>query len=205
MSNKIFGILLGVLLILGGIFYFFRDEINISYSAVCAVFLGIAFIVMYFKSKRKWTILPGIYLLYLGLARVLLSDIDVYSYVVTANFFLAPGTIFLILYFTSSKKGAFLTFGTILCSIGASVILSGIYDFQYINIFLLSIGIGFVLNYILSFDFKNSTPLVVGIILVLLSTRKVLSMTGYTDVIISLALVMLGFVVIITTLFNKEV
>ncbi len=205
MSNKIFSIVLGFLLILGGIFYFFKDTITVSYGAVCAIILGIAFTLLYFKKKKKWAILPGIYLLYLGIARAFFIDMSIYGYIITSIFFLAPGTIFLVLYYSSDKRVPLLTFGLILLEIGACVLITGLYDFQNINMLLLCIGIGFVINYILSRDYKNRTSLIMGLVLVLLSLRKFLYVNGYTDVIISLLLVAVGFTVIVRALLSKEV
>ncbi len=205
MSNKIFGVVLGFLLILGGIFYFFKDTLTISYSAVCAAIIGAAFTILYFKKKKKWALLPGIYLLFIGIARAFLSTLPMYSYICTAIFFLAPGTIFLILYYSSDKKKPLLTFGLIFAAIAACILITGMYDFNNVNMLLLCIGAGFVLNYILSLDFGNKTTLIVGLILMLLSVRRFLSVYGYSDIIISLMLVVVGFAVIVKALMSREV
>lgn len=204
MTNKIFSIMLGFLLILGGIFYFFKDTITISYGAICAIMLGVAFTVLYFKKKKKWAVLPGIYLIFGGIAKAFFADTMAYSYIFTSIFFLAPGVIFMILYYSADRKKALLTFGLIFLSIGICVLLTGLYDFNNINMLLLCIGAGFVVNYILAVDYDNRTNLVVGIVLMLLSMRKFLNINGYTDIIISMMLVIVGFVVIVKALLSKE-
>jgi hypothetical protein len=204
MSGKLSSIILGFLLIIGGIFYFFRDIITVSYSAVCAAVIGAAFIALYFNKKKKWAILPGVYLFYLGIANVFFSDLAIYSYIVTSIFFLAPGTILLVLYYSSDKSSPLLTFGLILLELGICVLLTGLYDFNNVNILLLCIGIGFMLNYLLDRDYKNKTPLWAGVILTLLSIRKFLYVNGYTDLLISSVLIIIGFVVIVRALFSKE-
>lgn len=203
MTNKILAIALGFILIFGGIFYFFQDSISISYGAVCSIILGCAFIVIYFKNSRRWPILPGIYLLYMGIAVAFFSNTDVFNYIITSVFFLAPGTIFVVLYYTTDNRRPLLTLGLILLALGVCVLLSGLFDFYYVNIFLLCIGIGFVLNYILGKDYANRLTLIVGIILILLSLRKFLNITGYAEAIISTILVILGFMVIVKALLDK--
>jgi hypothetical protein len=146
----------------------------------------------------------GIYLLYLGFARAFFADMPIYGYLVTSIFFFAPGTIFTVLYYSSDKKSALLTFGLLLLEIGAAVLLTGFYDFQNVNILLLCIGMAFVLDYILLMEYDNKAPLVIGVILMLLAVRKFLSVNGYTDIIISTLLIVVGFVVVIKALLGKE-
>ena len=107
------------------------------------------------------------------------------------------------LYYTTDNRRPLLTLGLMLLSLGVCVLLSGLFDFYYVNIFLLCIGIGFVLNYILGKDYANRLTLIVGIILILLSLRKFLNITGYAEAIISTILVILGFTVIVKTLLDK--
>jgi hypothetical protein len=128
----------------------------------------------------------------------------IYGYLVTSIFFFAPGTIFTVLYYSSDKKSALLTFGLLLLEIGAAVLLTGFYDFQNVNILLLCIGMAFVLDYILLMEYDNKAPLVIGVILMLLAVRKFLSVNGYTDIIISTLLIVVGFVVVIKALLGKE-
>jgi hypothetical protein len=204
MPKKFFNIVLGFLLILAGIFYFFRDYIDVSFCAVGSLIIGIAFMWLYFNTRRTWAVLPGIYLLYLGIASTFLSGFEIYSYILTSVFFFAPGSIFLLLYYSGRQSSPLLTFGLLLTSLGVCVILTGLFDFTYINIFLLCIGIGFVVNYILGKSYDNKTPLIVGVILILLSLRKLLNLSGYTDMIISLLLVIAGLVIIIKALPKKR-
>ncbi len=203
MSNKTFSLMLGLLLIAGGIFYFFRDVITISYGAVCSIILGAAFTITYFKKKKGWYLLPGIYLLFFGIARAFLYELPAYNYIATSVFFFAPGTIFLIFYFSSEGKKAFLTFGLLLMSIGMCALLSALDMPDDINIFLLCIGSAFVINYIVGLNYENTSTLVIGVILMLLSVRKLLSEYGFTDIIISVLLIIAGFAVIIKALFKK--
>lgn len=203
MTNKIITMALGFILIFGGIFYFFRDSIPISYGSVCSIIIGCAFIGAYFKKNRRWTILPGIYLLYIGIAAAFFANSHIFNYIITSVFFLAPGTIFTILYYTTDNRRPLLTLGLVLISVGVCVLFIGIFDFHYINIFLLCIGIAFVINYVLGKDYGNRTSLVIGIILILLSLRRFLSITGYADAIISMILVILGFIVIVRALLVR--
>lgn len=203
MTSRIFGVVAGFLLILGGIFYFFKDSITVSYTAICAIALGLAFNALYFKKQKSWAILPGIYLLYLGITFAFFKNSSIYNYILTSVFFLAPGSIFAILYYSGDKKKPLLSFGLLLLATGVCVILTGLYDFNNINIFLLCLGVGFVLNYVLSGDYDNKTPLILGVILCLLSVRKFLNVNGYTDIIISMLLVITGFVIIVKSLIDK--
>lgn len=203
MASKIFGVIVGFLLILGGIFYFFKDSITISYTAVCAIGLGLAFNALYFKKKKGWAILPGIYLLYLGIAFAFFKNSPIYNYILTSVFFLAPGSIFTILYYSGDRKKPLLSFGIILLATGICVILSGLFDFNNINIFLLCLGAGFMINYILGGDYGNKTTLILGVVLCLLSIRNFLNVNGYTDIIISMILVITGFAVIVRALLDK--
>lgn len=203
MTDKIFSIVAGVLLILGGIFYFFKGTIDISYTAICAIVLGFAFTTLYFKKQKSWAILPGIYLLYIGVTVAFFKNVSIYNYLLTSTFFLAPGSIFAILYYSANRKNYLLSLGLILLSTGISVILIGLYDFDTINIFLLCLGVSLVVNYILSKNYSNKAPLILGIIVMLLSARKFLVVNGYTDIIISMALVIVGFSVIVRTLIDK--
>jgi putative Mn2+ efflux pump MntP len=80
----------------------------------------------------------------------------------------------------------------------------GLFSFTDINIFLLCIGIAFMVNYILIRDYSNKTSLIVGIVLILLSVRRVINLSAYTDTIIAVLLVVAGVVMIIKTLPKKR-
>jgi hypothetical protein len=159
---------------------------------------------LYFNKKRTWAVLPGVYLMYLGIVSAFLSGLEIYSYILTSVFFFAPATIFLLLYQSRRHVRPLLTFGLLLLSVGVCVILMGLFSFTDINIFLLCIGIAFMVNYILIRDYSNKTSLIVGIVLILLSVRRVINLSAYTDTIIAVLLVVAGVVMIIKTLPKKR-
>lgn len=203
MSNKIFSIIIGILFIIGGIFFFFKDIITISFTAVCFIIIGLTFNAYYFFKHQNWALLPGIYLLYLGIARAFFADLDIFNYIITAVFFLAPGSICFLLYFRLPKNAVLRTVGLVLLSIGICVLLTSIYDFPNINMLLLCLGLAFIADYIISLDYKHTATLIIGILLTLLAFREILCAIGFADAIISLLLVMFGFIIIIKALLGK--
>lgn len=201
MSNRIFGTLIGILLIIGGIFYFFKDIITISYGAVCVMIIGIALFANYFKRKNGLYLVFGTYMMLFGLGKLAFAHLPMYGYLMSAVFFLSPGIIFLTLY-AYEKHSMLLTFGLLLTAIGVSIVLTGFFDFGHINMFFLCIAIGFVLNYLL--NGKTKVHLIMGVIFLLLAFRRLLNLSGYTDVLVSFILVAFGFAIVVKSLIVKE-
>ncbi|MDR3091858.1 MAG: hypothetical protein LBU36_06685 [Clostridiales bacterium] len=109
---------------------------------------GFGFLLMYKNKRKNWSLGVGVYMVYMavlafpnlgfGLAYLRRAVAD-------ASFFIAPGVIFLILYFDKAKRRLLLP-GCLLTCFGAGRLLVGLTTrgLDEMGVVLLSLGIGFL-------------------------------------------------------------
>lgn len=203
MNNKKSAIIMGLVFIIVGLMYMFRDTFDIDISAVMTVAFGLGFLMLYKNKRMTWALVPSVYLIYWGVAKFICQGWDIYNFIICAMFFIAPAIIFGILYIRG-KREYLLTFSCMLFFMGIAIIIYGMGGVPRINVFWLCIGLGLLINFILAQNYEKRAKLYLGVIISLLSLKGLIQFRDIVDAIMSVGLIVLGLVVIVKSLLPEK-
>jgi len=149
-SNKI---LIGVVLVLIGLFSLVTHFLHINYGLLTLFVVGVALILLYRTKRKKWSLVAGGYVIYFALAFAVHGTAlaGIFPSAVAAMFFIVPGIIFLALWFDTRKKGLLLP-GSLLAWIGVCAIICSAAHLHAAGVFtafLICLGLGFITAHIL--------------------------------------------------------
>jgi len=110
MGSRINQLLLGVIMLLIGLFALFRPTVIFSFGAVMFTICGLAFVLLYHTKRKSWSLVLGGYLLYFGMMGFVQPYIRIDEAInfIGTMFFIVPSVIFLILYYDKDKRGLLL-------------------------------------------------------------------------------------------------
>lgn len=205
MDNKLTGILLGILLILSGVLFYFRNIFYINISTFIIFLIGIVFIILYIEQNKKWALILGIYFIYFSSIGILNTltifnnniIIDKFFYSL-GGFFCCPGLIFDIIYIRE-KKASQLTAGLSLTVIGISIIL-GIHFFEGV---LIGLGTSLIVDSYTQRN-KNTTQTIIGIFIIIFGLRNIIHIWNLDDILITIILICLGGILIVKTILKEK-
>lgn len=127
MDNKNNRVLLGVIILLLGIYSIVQKAIPVDYGSVTIVFFGLALLVLYKTKRKSWSLIFGVYIVYFGMVVLLMKlgfeDLD--TVLIGPAFFIVPGIIFLVLYLQKNKT-ALLFPGSALFWLGICLVLDNL-------------------------------------------------------------------------------
>ena len=99
MKDKFTEILFGIILILAGVLFYFRQNIALNIGLILMLIAGIGFVLIYFNKNSKFTLVIGIYFIYLSLIRIFSIIFALNSgNLILGGFLCCPGAIFDIIY-----------------------------------------------------------------------------------------------------------
>jgi len=169
MGSRSNQLLLGIIMLLIGLFALFRPTVSFSFSAVMFTVCGFAFVLLYHTKRKSWSLVLGGYLLYFGVMGFVqpLFRIGETINFVSTMFFIVPSVIFLILYYDKNKRGLLLPamlmlwFGVFLFSKDLAVFLAhgGL-------LFMVCFGCAFVMTFLLGRGGVWRGTLFVGFVLI---------------------------------------
>lgn len=170
MDNKKNQALIGIIIVVIGLFALFSEWIGIPFigrSNFFALFIATALILLYFTKKKSWALVAGMTIGFFGVLGIFPN-----VYINTATFiapmvFIMPGIIFMILYF-SKKNIGFLIPGSILTCFGIFIFLvvSGLARGIMIPaVFFGTLGVAFLSIYVFGRNKTGKWPLIPGGIL----------------------------------------
>ena len=116
MNFRLNRLLLYIIIVLIGVFCLIQSFLNLVSGSLFIFCLSIAFLLLYKTKGKRWSLVLGLYLLFVGLSSFLGHSMF------TSIFFFVPAFISLILYRERRKK-KFLVISMILFFIGISILI----------------------------------------------------------------------------------
>jgi len=118
-------ILVGIILVLVGVFSLLRNYIPFNFGMLMMLVTGLALLLLYRQKKAVWSLFAGAYLTYFGALQFLgWVGIRLGGHVFVGMFFIVPGIIFMVLYLEKKKRGLLIPSCVLLC-LGAFITISG--------------------------------------------------------------------------------
>ncbi len=205
MKNRLSGILLGILLIITGIIFYFKDMLSINAGTLLLFIIGVMFLILYFAQNKKWSLIFGVYLIYFSLIGIinshelfLFNGIKGFFYI-SGGFICCPGVIFDVIYIRERKPGQ-LTAGLAFTAAGISV-MAGIPFFDGV---LTGIGVSLVTDSITGKRKKNIIQTVIGIFIIILGLRSIINLFGLTRLIITMLFIIWGGYLIFKSILKER-
>jgi len=208
MNLKSNQILIGVIILLIGVFALFTQYFNISYGYVPLLIAGGAFILLYRTKRKSWPLIPGVIFLYIGLNRslpFLAAHINA-----AAMFFLIPALIFLILYYDMNKRGLLVP-GMVLLWFGIYLIANGLPFAEFLPVALLPacMGAALAMSFVSGKGTVKKWVLYLGAALIIFGGAyrmgaPVLDVVRGLPAAVSIVLIAGGVIIIIKTLKKKS-
>jgi len=169
MSSRSNQLLLGIIIMLIGLFLLFRPSFSFSISAVMFTISGLAFLLLYRTKRQSLSLVFGGYLTYVGLMGFMQPYMHLRETfnVVAAMFFIVPALIFLVLYYDKGKRGLLLPsmlmlgFGIFLFSKGLTI-----FSQQKGLLFMVCMGLALVLTFLLGRGYTKRLVLILGCVMI---------------------------------------
>lgn len=211
MKNRPAGILIGILLIITGILFYFRDTVNIYINTFLLLITGILFFILYICQNKKWSLILGVYLIYFAI----MSFLNIYDFTILGKnsneyylngffyglggFICCPGIIFDIIYIRE-KKPSQLTAGLSLTVTGLAVI----FGIHFFNAILTGIGTSLITDSITSKHKKNTPQTAAGIFIFILGIKDIINIYISNDILITLCLIICGILLILKSILKER-
>ena len=158
-------LLLGVIIMLIGLFALFRPSVAFSPSAMMFTVCGCAFLLLYYTKRKSWSLVLGGYLTYIGIMGFVQPHIPLNEAIdiVGTMFFIVPSIIFLVLYYDKNKRGLLMPAMLMLC-FGVFLFSKDLLIFKGHGglLFTLCMGAAFVLTYLLGRGYSRRFTLFFG-------------------------------------------
>ena len=203
MKNKFTEILFGIILILSGILFYFRQNIALNIGLVLMFIAGIGFVLIYINKNSKFSLFLGIYFIYLSLVRIL-SLIFIFrtGNLILGGFLCCPGAIFDIIYIRERKANQ-LTTGNAFIAAGLSIVLGA----GFFSGILAGIGASLVTDSLCTQRGKNTPQTIIGFVLVVAGLKDVIfrfvNINGTGNIIITALLVLAGLIIIAKSILRS--
>lgn len=165
MNSKSNKMLFGIIILLLGIFSLIQNEFGFSLTDLTILAGGFAFILLFKTKGKTWALIPGAFLSYLGIIGILDKLLPRYfmSNFIGAMFFIVPGIIFLVLFFSRSKSGLLIP-ASILIWLGIFVIIARMPFFVRTgSMFICCFGMSLITMYLLGKHFIKKLILYIGV------------------------------------------
>lgn len=205
MKNKLSEIFLGILLILTGIIFYFKDILNINTSTLFIFIIGIMFLILYFAKNKKWSLILGIYLIYFSIISVInsyqffpFSDFEKLIFIL-GGFICCHGIIFDVIYIRERKTNQ-LTAGLAFNAVGISVMLG----FPLFDGILTGIGVSLITDSILCKKKKNIIQGIIGLFIIILGFKSVINIFGLSRLIITMFFIICGSYLIFKSILKER-
>ena len=168
MGSRINQLLLGVIMLLIGLFALFRPTLSFSFGAVMLTVCGLAFVLLYHTKRKSWSLVLGGYMLYfgvMGFVQPYVRIIEAVNFVGTM-FFIVPAVIFLVLYYDKGKRGLLLP-SMLMLWFGVFLFTKDLTVFRAhgVLLFFVCMGCAFVLTYLLGRGGARKAVLFLGLAL----------------------------------------
>ena len=158
-------LLLGVIIMLIGLYALFRPSVEFSLSAVMFTVCGGAFLLLYYTKRKSWSLVLGGYLTYTGVMGFVQPHIPLNEAIdiVGTMFFIVPSIIFLVLYYDKNKRGLLMPAMLMLC-FGVFLFSKDLQLFHGHGwlLFTLCMGAAFVLTFLLGRGYSRRSTLYFG-------------------------------------------
>lgn len=205
MKNRISGILLGILLILTGIIFYFKDMLSINTGTLMLFTIGVIFLILYFAQNKKWALIFGIYLIYFALISIINfyglyyhNEIKKFFYIL-GGFICCPGIIFDVIYIRE-RKPTQLTAGLAFTAAGISVMIG----FPFFDGVLTGIGVSLITDSIIYRRKKNIIQTVIGIFIVISGLRSIINIFRFARFAVTMIFIICGGYIIFKSILKER-
>lgn len=205
MKNRLSGILIGILLILTGIIFYFKDILSINAGTLLFFIIGVIFLILYFTQNKKWSLIFGVYLIYFSLISIFNShEIFLFYklnevFYISGGFICCPGIIFDVIYIRERKLSQ-LTAGLAFTAAGISV-MAGIPFFDGV---LTGIGVSLITDSIACKRKKNIIQTIIGVFIIILGLRSIINLFGLSRLIITMLFIICGGYLIFKSILKER-
>lgn len=204
MKDKFTEILFGIILILAGVLFYFRQNIALNIGLILMLIAGIGFVLIYFNKNSKFALVIGIYFIYLSLIRIFSIIFALNSgNLILGGFLCCPGAIFDIIYIRERKANQ-LTAGNSFIMAGLSIALGA----GFFSGILSGIGASLVTDSLYTQKQKNTPQTIIGFVLIIAGLRDVIfrfvNINGTGNIIITALLVLAGLMIIARSILRSE-
>jgi hypothetical protein len=205
MNSRNNQVLLGIIILLLGVFSLAQSFLNINYGAISLMVIGFALIMLYKTKRKSWSLIVGVYLVYFGIISFLnMFGLESVTSILTGSvFFLVPGTIFMILFFDKGKEGLLIP-ASLLLWFGVYVFI-GSFDFNNLafpGLFFACMSMAFFTIYFLGKNIKRKWAFYLGFILLGIGAFRIMGFLSNTAFVGSVGrflpalLIILGLIII---------
>ena len=166
MGSRSNQLLLGIIILLIGLFALFRPTFSFSLSAIMFTLCGLAFLLLYRTKRKSWSLVLGGYLTYIGIMNFLQPYVQFNQAlnIVGTLFFIVPSILFLVLYYDKGKRGLLMPAMLMLC-FGVFLFTKdlAIFKAHSVMLFFLCMGMSFVLTFLLGRGYTQRFVLLIGL------------------------------------------
>ncbi len=203
MVSKPNQILIGIIIILLGIFALIQNVIRINYIFLAVTVCGFALLLLYKTKRKSWSLFFGCYMFIFGFYGILsnLKFIEPSGFLFAGLLFLIPGLVFIILYYSKNKRGLLLP-ASFLIWFGLYIMSFSIHLFQSISggMFFVYIGMSFISVYLIEKHFLSKFTLYFGTLFIGLGVLILVGFSGGISVILNTPKMLSGIIIVIGVL-----
>lgn len=203
-SNKL---LIGIILIILGIYFISNHYFNFKMGETILFILGGSLLLLYHTKQKVWALITGIILCALWVFK---AFPELGGNILAAVIFLIPGIIFMILYF-SKYRNSFLVTGAIFIWFGIFIVLSGIHILGISSggIFFICMGLSFFTMYLLNRYEMGKWTLILSIILIFFGITVYIGspfkiIFNMIPAILPIAFIAIGIIIIVKALAHRK-
>ncbi|MEA4816731.1 MAG: hypothetical protein VB120_07740 [Lachnospiraceae bacterium] len=212
--NRKNNILLGVMLLILGIYSIAAKFFNINHKMLPVILLGFAFVLLYFKKEKMWALFIGFVIILKELCNLLnsLSGTPIIgSKLFWGVFFLLPG-IFLLYKYFKTRKTKYLVPGSFAAWTGIFILSSFIECFSCMSggLFFVCLGLTFLTAYVASGMKIGILYIIVSIIMFIIGTflmtgiKPVSAIASSGTYISSVILIVVSIIILVKSIKSKD-
>ena len=209
--NKKNNILLGVILLLLGVYTIAMKFFDINYGSMPMLLAGAAFLLLYFTKEKLWALFIGFFIFLKGCSRHFSNISFVNNRLFWGLFFLLPG-IFMVYKYRKTKQNKYLVPGSFSLWSGIFILSSFIECLDCISggLLFICLGLTFLTSYLLSGARVGRGYIVTSIIMFLTGTflmtgiRPASLIAGYGTYIGSVILIVISVTILIKAIKQKD-
>jgi len=180
MNSKTEQIVIGLIVLLFGVFVAANVSFGFDWGALSFLALGMGFILMYKTKRKNWALVLGVYLAYFGLSLSVLetfprtgSDLRLFETLAGSLFFAVTGIMFMVFFYDKNKRGLLIP-GALFTGVGVNRFLSQTFSVDLLWAELLIHAVCFYIIYRLGNYFLGKWPKYVSVILVAAALSRLL-------------------------------
>jgi len=179
MNSKTEQIVLGLIVLIFGVFVAANVSFGFDWGTLSFLALGMGFILMYKTKRKNWALVLGVYLAYLGLSLSVIevlpaggSEVILFETLAGSLFFVVTGIMFLVLFYDKNKRGLLIP-GALLMGVGIDGFIDHVCGFDLLWAGLIVYSACFYIIFRLGSYFLGKWPKYIALLLLLAALTRV--------------------------------